>query len=325
MSSILAAPAAPVASVNWDEVASALRAAVSASTRVAREEPLGGRTTLGVGGAARLLVEPAGLEDLRAVARIASGAGLALLPLGRGSNLVVPDDGVDAVVLSLGHPAWSEFSPRSDGRVWAGAGLRLKNLCGQAVKAGLQGFEFLEGIPGSVGGSLRMNAGAMGGWIFDLVEEVKVFGAGGEVLDLPRAGMGVDYRHCRELESAIALGALFRPAARGEGDAIGRQIDVYRRKRQETQPRERSAGCVFRNPPGGAAGRLIDEAGLKGTRVGDAQVSPVHANFIVNLGAARAADVMALMRQVRARVLERSGVLLQPEVLCFGRRWEDFL
>jgi UDP-N-acetylenolpyruvoylglucosamine reductase len=137
--------------------------------------------------------------------------------------------------------------------------------------------------------------------------------------------MGVDYRHCRELESAIALGALFRPAARAEGDAIGRQIDVYRRKRQETQPRERSAGCVFRNPPGGAAGRLIDEAGLKGTRVGDAQVSPVHANFIVNLGAARAADVAALMRLVRARVLERSGVLLQPEVLCFGRRWEEFL
>ena len=266
-----------------------------------------------------------GLDDLRAAARIASAAGRSLLPLGRGSNLVVPDEGVDAVVLSLGHPAWSEFSPRADGRVWAGAGLRLKNLCGQAAKAGLQGFEFLEGIPGSVGGSLRMNAGAMGGWILDVVDEVRVLGADGEVAVLPRAALGAGYRHCRELESALALGALFRPAARVDGDAVGRQIDVYRRKRQETQPRERSAGCIFRNPPGGAAGRLIDEAGLKGTRVGDAQVSPVHANFIVNLGAARAADVMALMRQVRAGVLERSGVLLQPEVLCFGRRWEDFL
>ncbi len=325
MSALITPPAVPASRANWDELAAAMRAAVVAGTRVGREEPLAARTTLGVGGAARLHVEPAGVEDLRAVARLAATAGVPLLPLGRGSNLVVPDEGVDAVVVSLGHPAWGEFSPRADGRVWAGAGLRLKNLCGQAVKAGLQGFEFMEGIPGSVGGSLRMNAGAMGGWIFDVVEEVRIFTAAGEVVDLPRAAMGVDYRHCRELESAIALGALLRPAARAEGDAIGRQIDVYRRKRHETQPRERSAGCVFRNPPGGAAGRLIDEAGLKGARVGDAQVSPVHANFIVNLGAARAADVVELMRLVRARVLERSGVLLQPEVLWFGRRWEEVL
>ncbi len=309
----------------WDDLASELRAAVGAETRIAREEPLGARTTLGVGGAARLLAEPAGEDDLRAVVRIARLAGAKLLPLGRGSNLVVPDEGVDAVVVTLNHVSWATFSPRPDGRVWAGAGLRLKSLCGQAVKAGLQGFEFMEGIPGSVGGSLRMNAGAMGGWIWDVTEEVQVLGPDGEVAVLSRAAMGVDYRQCRGLEGAIALGALLRPAAQAEGEAIGRQIDVYRRKRQESQPKERSAGCVFRNPPGGAAGRLIDEAGLKGAREGDAQVSTVHANFIVNLGAARAADVFALMRRVRATVQERSGVQLEPEVLCFGRSWEEFL
>jgi UDP-N-acetylenolpyruvoylglucosamine reductase len=322
---ILEPIAPPAPRLSWDDLASELRAAVGADTRIAREEPLGARTTLGVGGAARLLAEPAGVDDLRAVLRFARQAGAPLLPLGRGSNLVVADEGVDAVVVTLNHASWSEFSPRPDGWVRAGAGLRLKSLCGQAVKAGLQGFEFLEGIPGSVGGSLRMNAGAMGGWIWDVTEEVQVLRPDGEIAVRLRAEMGVDYRQCRGLEGAIALGALLRPAAQAEGEAIGRQIDVYRRKRQESQPKERSAGCVFRNPPGGAAGRLIDEAGLKGAREGDAQVSAVHANFIVNLGAARAADVFALMRRVRATVRERSGVQLEPEVLCFGRSWEEFL
>lgn len=325
MSRLLDPIAPPAHRLSWDDLAAELRLAVGADTRIAREEPLGARTTLGVGGAARLLAEPAGEDDLRAVVRIARLAGAKLLPLGRGSNLVVPDEGVDAVVVTLNHVSWATFSPRPDGRVWAGAGLRLKSLCGQAVKAGLQGFEFMEGIPGSVGGSLRMNAGAMGGWIWDVTEEAQVLRPDGEITVRPRSEMGVDYRQCRGLEGAIALGALLRPAAQAEGEAIGRQIDVYRRKRQESQPKERSAGCVFRNPPGGAAGRLIDEAGLKGAREGDAQVSTVHANFIVNLGAARAADVFALMRRVRASVQERSGVQLEPEVLCFGRSWEEFL
>lgn len=325
MSRLLDPIAPPAHRLSWDDLAAELRLAVGADTRIAREEPLGARTTLGVGGAARLLAEPAGEDDLRAVVRIARLAGAKLLPLGRGSNLVVPDEGVDAVVVTLNHVSWATFSPRPDGRVWAGAGLRLKSLCGQAVKAGLQGFEFMEGIPGSVGGSLRMNAGAMGGWIWDVTEEAQVLRPDSEITVRPRSEMGVDYRQCRGLEGAIALGALLRPAAQAEGEAIGRQIDVYRRKRQESQPKERSAGCVFRNPPGGAAGRLIDEAGLKGAREGDAQVSTVHANFIVNLGAARAADVFALMRRVRATVQERSGVQLEPEVLCFGRSWEEFL
>ena len=142
---------------------------------------------------------------------------------------------------------------------------------------------------------------------------------------MSKAAMHVDYRHCAELDTAIALGALLRPAAAADAAEIKRQIDAYRRKRQESQPREPSAGCIFKNPPGNSAGRLIDECGLKGERVGGAEVSPVHANFIVNREAATASDVLALIRRVRARVKEKRGVDLQPEVLLYGRHWEDVL
>jgi UDP-N-acetylmuramate--alanine ligase len=318
----------------WDDLAARLRAQVAAGTRVTREEPLGPRTTMQAGGAARLYAEPAGIADLQALLRVAQTAGVAVRMLGRGSNLLVPDEGVDALVLALNHESWATFEPRGDGQVWVGAGLRLKQLCGLAARAGLAGFEFLEGIPGSVGGSLCMNAGAMGGWIFDCVLEVQLMSITGEVRTRRREEMHVDYRHCAELEEAIALGALLRAggAAGGAADggtvaaaAIQRQIDVYRRKRHESQPREASAGCVFKNPPGMSAGRLIDECGLKGERRGGAEVSPVHANFIVNRGGARTADVLALIRRVRARVRELKGVELQPEVRLFGRRWEDVL
>ena len=137
--------------------------------------------------------------------------------------------------------------------------------------------------------------------------------------------MHVDYRHCAELHDAIALGALLRPAARAEAEAVSRQIDVYRKKRQESQPREPSAGCIFKNPPGRSAGRLIDESGLKGERVGDAEVSTVHANFIVNRGRATGADVLGLVRRVRARVRQATGVELEPEVLLYGKEWRDVL
>jgi UDP-N-acetylenolpyruvoylglucosamine reductase len=260
--------------------------------------------------------------------RAARSLGLRVLPLGRGSNLLVPDEGVDALVISLRHPFWESFTPMPDGRIRVGAGLRLKNLCGLAAKAGLVGFEFLEGIPGNVGGSLRMNAGAMGGWIFDVVESVDLVTLAGERRTLPKSAMHVDYRHCAELDSAIALGATLRPPAADTAKPaaeINQQIDVYRDKRRKTQPREPSAGCIFKNPPGDSAGRLIDAAGLKGAREGDAEVSQVHANFIINHDHARAADVITLVRRVRAQVEKAHGIRLEPEVLLYGRDWKDFL
>ena len=312
----------------WDQVASVLTPRVSVDTKLQREVPLADKTTLRVGGAARLYAEPANDSDLVDLVRAAHALALRVLPLGRGSNLLVPDEGVDALVISLRHPFWENFTPMPDGRVRVGAGLRLKNLCGLAAKAGLVGFEFLEGIPGNVGGSLRMNAGAMGGWIFDVVESVDLVTLAGERRTLPKSAMHVDYRHCAELDSAIALGAILRPPASDSSKSaaeINQQIDVYRDKRRKTQPREPSAGCIFKNPPGDSAGRLIDSAGLKGSREGDAEVSPVHANFIVNHDHARAADVIALVRRVRAQVEKTHGVRLEPEVLLYGGDWKEFL
>jgi len=310
----------------WDRIAAALAPAVSAATPLVREAPLAARTTLGVGGAARLYAEPATPDDLLGLVRAAHSLGLRLLPLGRGSNLLVPDDGVDALVVSLRHPSWESFTPLPDGRVRVGAGLRLKNLCGLAAKAGLAGFEFLEGIPGNIGGALRMNAGAMGGWMFDVVESVEFVTLDGRLRTLPKTAMHVDYRHCAELENAIATAAVLAPAAAAAtGEEVSRQIDVYRDKRKKSQPREPSAGCIFKNPPGDSAGRLIDAAGLKGTREGDAEVSPVHANFIVNHDHARSADVIALVRRVRATVEQTHGVRLEPEVLLYGRDWSEVL
>lgn len=310
----------------WDRVAAALAPQLSSATVLQCEAPLAGKTTFGVGGAARLYAEPAHQNDLINLISAARALGLRVLPLGRGSNLLVPDSGVEALVLSLRHPFWENFTPLGDGRVQVGAGLRLKNLCGLAAKAGLSGFEFLEGIPGNVGGALRMNAGAMGGWIFDVVEQVELITLEGQRRVLEKAEMHVDYRHCAELESAIATSAVLRPATTAVDSAdVARQIDVYRDKRKKSQPREPSAGCIFKNPPGDSAGRLIDATGLKGEREGDAEVSPIHANFIVNHDRARAADVIALVRRVRARVEQTHGIRLEPEVLLYGQNWKDVL
>jgi UDP-N-acetylmuramate--L-alanine ligase/UDP-N-acetylenolpyruvoylglucosamine reductase len=309
----------------WDRVATLLRSSVSNETQLLREAPLAGKTTIGVGGAARLYCEPAGEVDLVALVRAARDIGLKVLPLGRGSNLIVPDEGVDGLVLSLRHPSWESFVPLGEGRVRVGAGLRLKNLCGLASKAGLSGFEFMEGIPGNVGGALRMNAGAMGGWMFDVVESVELVTLDGERRTLAKAAMHVDYRHCAELETAIATAATLVATGVVASSDVSTRIDQNRDKRKKSQPREPSAGCIFKNPPSDSAGRLIDASGLKGTREGDAEVSPVHANFIVNHSQASATDVIALVRRVRAEVEKRQGVRLEPEVLLYGKEWKDVL
>ncbi len=312
-------------SLGWDRLADAFRPVLSKASKLLREESLAPKTTLRVGGPARLYCEPANEEDLQALLSLAAQKGVPVLVLGRGSNLIVPDEGVEGLVVSLAQKHWSGFELLADGRVRVGAGLRLKNLCGLAAATGLSGFEFLEGIPGSVGGALRMNAGAMGGWIFDIVDEVTMMTANGEVRTLAGTSMGVAYRSCAGLTDAIALGAVLRPMARSDAEAVGRQIDVYRRKRHESQPREPSAGCIFKNPPGASAGRLIEESGLKGTRVGAAEVSRVHANFVVNLGGATSADVLELIRRVRAEVRHAKGVDLEPEVLLYGKEWRSQL
>lgn len=315
----------PKSAESWAEFFAAVKPGLSARTKFTREEPLATKTTMRVGGAARVYAEPTSVADLQVLLRAARTWGVAVHMLGRGSNLIVPDDGVEGLVVALAHEAWAGFAPRGDGGVTVGAGLRLKNLCGLAARAGLVGFEFLEGIPGNVGGALRMNAGAMGGWMFDVVEGVSLMTNEGDVRSLAKATMHVGYRHCAELHDAIALAAVLRPATTSDAEAVKRQMDAYSRKRHESQPREPSAGCIFKNPPENSAGRLIDACGLKGARVGDAEVSLTHANFIVNRGSATAADVLELVRQVRARVQAIKGVDLEPEVLLYGKNWKDVL
>jgi len=332
----------------WQNFADEAKTLVSAETKVTREEPLARKTTMLVGGAARVYAEPRNVEELQSVLRFANSRRVPVFPLGRGSNVIVPDEGVEGLVISLNAPEWAKFEVRdledeasqpmgaddarpSEARqikrsVTVSAGLRLKNLCGLATKAGLTGFEFLEGIPGSVGGALRMNAGAMGAWIFDTVDSVEFMTFAGERVTRRADELHVGYRHCAELaEGAIAIGAVLRSGEQVDSEAVARQIDVYRKKRVESQPRDPSAGCIFKNPEGDSAGRLIDSAGLKGLRVGGAEVSTVHANFIVNKAHATASEVLELVAQVRDRVQAAHGVALEPEARLLGKEWEGVL
>ncbi|MBE2215068.1 MAG: UDP-N-acetylmuramate dehydrogenase [Opitutaceae bacterium] len=310
----------------WREALVArVRASLAPETILRVDEPLGAKTTMRVGGPAELYAEPASTADLQTLLAAARAMRVSVHLLGRGSNLIVPDDGVRGLVVRLQHPHFARFVCLGPGRYWAGAGLRLKELCGSAVRMGEGGFEFLEGIPGTVGGALRMNAGAMGGWMFDIVEQVHFLAPDGTLHIRRREQMHIEYRSCAELEGAIAIGAVLVARSREESAAIRARIVAYQEKRQLSQPREPSAGCVFKNPPGDSAGRIIDELGLKGLRIGDAEVSTVHGNFIINRGQATGSDVIALVRRVRDEVRARRHIELEPEVLLYGRTWNDVL
>ncbi len=321
--------AAPISAVitqentlDWFDV---LRPRLHSDTLARRHESLADKTTLGVGGSARYYAEPADAEDLARLLAAAKAAEVPVFCLGRGSNIIVADSGFPGLVLRLTHPFWRRLELKEGGRIFAGAGVRLKELCGYAARHGLVGFEFLEGIPGSVGGSLRMNAGAMGGWIFDLVERVEFVTPSGELHTAARAEFNPGYRQCPELLTTIATGALFNAPAGGLPEDIRLRMENFSTRRKSTQPRERSAGCLFKNPLNGHAGKLIDGLGLKGRRVGAVEVSNIHANFIVNHGGGTATDALALARQVRDEVRARAGIELEPEVLLLGAKWEDVL
>ncbi len=289
-----------------------------------RHEPLGRKTTMRVGGEARYYAEPATIEDVTKLSKAAREAGVEVFLLGRGSNLIVMDTGFDGLVIRLVGPYWRKVDVIG-GSIHARAGASLKQICGAAARAGFEGFEFLEGIPGTLGGSLRMNAGAMGGWLFDLVESVICLEADGQVVEHPADFFHTGYRSCPELTNRLALAANLRTGTVREPPEIREKIDAYARIRKESQPREPSAGCIFRNPPGGYAGQIIEKLGLKGTRIGGAEVSTIHANFIVNKGEATARDIIGLIREIRTRVDEEEGVSLEPEALLLGAKWEDVL
>lgn len=307
------------------DFSSAAQTDLSPESVFKENEPLANKTTLRVGGTADYYAEPASETDLQLLLRLASKASLPVHLLGRGSNLIVPDSGVRGLVIRLSQPFFQRTDIMDDGRVRARAGVRLKELCGFMRKHKRAGFEFLEGIPGNVGGALRMNAGAMGGWISDVISEVVLMDFRGNVFSMPFEQLHFGYRHCRELKDAIGLAVIFKAGDASSLESIQHTMDTYQSTRKESQPRQPSAGCTFKNPEGSAAGKLVDQSGLKGLAVGAAEVSDIHANFVINRGDATASDVISLINQLRQNVYRKTGYALEPEVILFGDKWEDHL
>ncbi len=297
------------------QVAEALRRIIRGEIRVA--EPLSRHVTLRVGGPADVMAFPADEKDLTRLLRFAAAQGVPVHVLGHGSNVLVPDEGVRGVVVSLRRAAdWARFR---EPEVEVGAGYALPRLVAEAARRGLGGLEPLAGVPGSVGGALFMNAGTGGQALGDVTEEVRaVDGEGGRVT-LNREAMAFGYRSSR-----LQRGGLIAVAARlrlrpGDRESIEAAICESARRRGAVQPLDLpNAGSIFKNPEGDFAGRLIEAAGCKGLRVGNAQVSPRHANFIVNLGGATAGEITELMGIVYWRVRRMAGVALEPEVRLFG-------
>jgi UDP-N-acetylenolpyruvoylglucosamine reductase len=293
-----------------------LTARVSPATLIRRDEPLAKHTTMRIGGPADVYVEPASEADLANVLKHCGERDVPFFILGRGSNLLVRDGGIRGVVICLTHPHFSKIEIVGE-RLYCEAGAKLKNVSVEAKRNNLSGVEFLEGIPGSVGGALRMNAGAMGAATFGAVESLRFMDYTGEIHECIAGEVPVEYRACPLLKTRIALGAVFKctPMPRAE---IEKRMMAYSEKRWESQPAAPSAGCIFKNPGTIPAGKLVDELGLKGKRVGGAVVSAEHGNFIVNDGKATAHDVLELIAILKAKVKAERGIELHTEVEIIG-------
>ncbi len=279
-------------------------------------EPLAKHTTMRIGGPAQFWVEPETEDGFAALVKFTTDRGIPLFVIGRGSNLLVRDGGIRGVVAHLSRGEFKKLEVR-EGKLHAGVGVKQKELACAARDARIGGFEWFEGIPGEVGGALRMNAGAMGGETFRMVVSVRFVDAQGNFHMKTPAEMDVRYRHCGTLEKNYAISATFRGVP-GTPDEIEKKLEESTQKRRSSQPRESSAGCIFKNPEQCPAGKLVDELGLKGTRVGGAKVSAIHGNFLVNDHNATAADVLALIEQVKGKALAERGIVLETEVQIVG-------
>ena len=277
-------------------------------------EPMAKHTTLRVGGPAQFWIEPSTFESFAEAVIYCKARGIPVRVVGRGSNLLVRDGGIRGAVI---HPKGGIFSEvTAEGNtITAGAGARFKKLSSVAREHGIGGFEWMEGIPGNVGGGLRMNAGAMRVETFDQVISVTFLDEDGKIRT--RDEIKSSYRSVPELRRNYALAATFKGSSAG-AENIQELLDESRHHRNTTQPKAASAGCIFKNPEVMGAGRLIDELGLKETGVGKAEVSPEHGNFIVNRGKATASNVLALIDQIKAKAKAERGVDLDTEVQILG-------
>jgi len=268
------------------------------------------------GGRAEWLFEPKDETDLVDFLHELDPA-IPLMALGLGSNLIVRDGGVPGVVVRLGK-AFARIEQLGDTALRCGGGASGILVSSTARDAGIAGLEFLRGIPGTVGGFVRMNGGAYGREVRDVLVSAKLALRSGELIEWPLDRLGYTYRHSDVPEGAVVVEATFRGTL-GEPEVIGAEMDAIARAREESQPlRSRTGGSTFKNPPGHKAWALVDAAGCRGLRQGDAQVSEKHCNFLLNLGSATSADIEALGEEVRRRVLAKSNINLEWEIQRVG-------
>src|SRR6266700_1502245 len=297
-------------------IAEKLKAVVGEEGDVRLYEPLSKHTTLRVGGPAQFWVEPRNEKAFADLIRFCRDENLPLFAMGRGSNLLVRDGGIRGVVV---HPRGGDFDKIqvNSSEITAGAGVKLREIAYAARASNLGGLEWMEGIPGAVGGALRMNAGAMGAQTFEKVVRVRYLDGEGNAHDKNRDELEVHYRHFPLLEQNFAVSATFRgsPAPR---EQIESRLRESQEKRRTTQPIAKSAGCIFKNPEKCPAGKLVDELGLKNSSIGKARVSEVHGNFIVNDGGATATEMLELIDRIKQTARTKRGIELETEVQIVG-------
>jgi UDP-N-acetylmuramate dehydrogenase len=283
--------------------------------RLLANQSLAELTWFRVGGPAQVLFMPEDENDLAYLLRNLPRE-IPLSVLGAGSNTIVRDGGIEGVVVRLGR-GFNEVTIEQVNRVRAGTAALDLMVSRAAQKAGIAGLAFLSGIPGTIGGALRMNGGAYGGETKDILVEARGVDRAGNLRTFTNADMGFAYRHCSVPEDVIFTSALFQGTP-GNTDEIAAEMNAIKEKREASQPRNRTGGSTFKNPTGHSAWKLVDAAGCRGLRVGDAQVSELHSNFLINLGNATASDIETLGETVRARVKETSGVALEWEIKRVG-------
>jgi len=282
--------------------------------KVSFDEPLNQRTSLRIGGSATCWVEPLDKEDLKKLLQVIREETLSFKVFGKGSNLLVRDSGFSGVVINLETPHFQKLTFEKK-RVVAGAGVFLPTLISESARHDLGGLEFAAGIPGTVGGALMMNAGTENNSIGPLVNWVEVMRLEGDTIRIERDNLEFGYRCSNLMGRGIILEAEISLQKREALKTLSLLKEVLLKK-EKTQPiSQLSAGSVFKNPPtGSSAGKLIEQCGLKGLRAGDAEVSYRHANFIVNLGAATAADILSLIDKIQLTVFQKYGVKLELEI-----------
>lgn len=290
--------------------------AVGEGSKVKLFEPMRKHTSLRVGGPADVWVEPRNEEALQRVVEYCSQNDVQMTLIGRGTNLLVKDNGIRGVCVHLGTEEFSKITV--DGlTVTAAAGARLKSIVAQAKKYNIGDLEFMEGIPGNLGGALRMNAGAMKSWMFEVVKSVRHMDRDGKIYKTAVQDIEYSYRHVPLFKEHIALSAVMEGSQKNR-DEVNEILNAYSKKRWSSQPAAPSAGCTFKNAEEIPTGKLIDEMGLKETSIGGARVSHVHGNFIVNDGEAKASEVLELIQVVKERAWAERGVELHEELIVLG-------